>query len=126
MKREEKAKEKGVAMFQLQGQLERLHVSHPNDFETPASTSKDGLESAEVLEGAEDKRLQEIEEVCDEKAEEGNVKITARFARCWTHNEQLIIRPCEIILARATCYGSEAINAVKVEAFTRFLVLLVH
>jgi hypothetical protein len=41
-------------------------------------------------------------------------KIRGRLSRRWTHNEQLIVRCCGIILSRATFFGSEAITAVKV------------
>lgn len=47
------------------------------------------------------------------------VKIRGRLSRRWTHNEQLIVRCCGIILSRATFFGSEAITSVKV----RFLAL---
>ncbi|KZP00080.1 hypothetical protein CALVIDRAFT_476434, partial [Calocera viscosa TUFC12733] len=39
-------------------------------------------------------------------------KIKARFARRRTHNEQLVVRPCGIILARGTFYGAEALGSV--------------
>ncbi|KZO91274.1 hypothetical protein CALVIDRAFT_489335 [Calocera viscosa TUFC12733] len=39
-------------------------------------------------------------------------KFKAQFARRRTHNEQLIVRPCGIILARGTFYGSESLSGV--------------
>jgi hypothetical protein len=42
------------------------------------------------------------------------VKIRGRLSRRWTHNEQLMIRCCGIILSRATFFGSEALTSVKV------------
>ena len=36
------------------------------------------------------------------------------FSRKWTHNEQLMVRPCGIIVGRATFYSSESMSAVKV------------
>ncbi|KAK7683616.1 hypothetical protein QCA50_013454 [Cerrena zonata] len=39
-------------------------------------------------------------------------KLKASFGRHRTHNEQIIARPCGIILSRATFYGSEAISSV--------------
>ncbi|EDR00638.1 uncharacterized protein LACBIDRAFT_333942 [Laccaria bicolor S238N-H82] len=50
---------------------------------------------------------------CGEKPETGNRKLRAMFGRRRTHNEQLIMRPCGIILLRATFFGSEAISAVN-------------
>lgn len=45
------------------------------------------------------------------------VKIRGRLSRRWTHNEQLMIRCCGIILSRATFFGSEALTSVKVSFF---------
>ncbi|KZO89741.1 hypothetical protein CALVIDRAFT_491440, partial [Calocera viscosa TUFC12733] len=41
-----------------------------------------------------------------------STKTKARFARRRTHNEQLIVRPCGVILGRATFYGAEALSSV--------------
>ncbi|KAJ7151061.1 hypothetical protein C8R46DRAFT_914205 [Mycena filopes] len=41
------------------------------------------------------------------------IKVRGRLSRRWTHNEQLIVRCCGIILSRATFFGSEAITSVK-------------
>jgi len=51
---------------------------------------------------------------CDGKSEQGNKKLRAYFGRRRTHNEQIIMRPCGVIVSRATFYGSEAISAVNV------------
>lgn len=42
------------------------------------------------------------------------VKLSGKFSRRWTHNEQLMVRPCGIIIGRATFYTSESMSAVKV------------
>lgn len=39
------------------------------------------------------------------------------FSRRWTHNEQLMVRPCGVIIGRATFYSSESLSGVKVIAF---------
>ncbi|KAH6907643.1 hypothetical protein BKA70DRAFT_1104746 [Coprinopsis sp. MPI-PUGE-AT-0042] len=49
---------------------------------------------------------------CDGKNESGNRAYRAQFRRRRTHNEQFIIRPCGMIVARATFHGSEAISSV--------------
>lgn len=41
-------------------------------------------------------------------------KLKGSFSRRWTHNEQLIVRPCGIVIGRATLYASENVVAVKV------------
>ncbi|KAF4614627.1 hypothetical protein D9613_003186 [Agrocybe pediades] len=49
---------------------------------------------------------------CDGKSSEGNKKVKAYFGRRRTHNEQIIMRPCGVILSRATFFGSEAVSGV--------------
>lgn len=41
-------------------------------------------------------------------------KVSGVFSRRWTHNEQLMVWPCGIVIARATFFGAEAVSAVKV------------
>lgn len=41
-------------------------------------------------------------------------RIDGVFSRRWTHNEQLMVRPCGIVIARATLFGAESVSAVKV------------
>ncbi|PPQ64861.1 hypothetical protein CVT26_002579 [Gymnopilus dilepis] len=52
---------------------------------------------------------------CEGKPEVGNRRLKAYFGRRRTHNEQIIMRPCGVILSRATFYGSEAVSSVNVE-----------
>ncbi|KAJ6498189.1 hypothetical protein DFH09DRAFT_945566 [Mycena vulgaris] len=47
---------------------------------------------------------------CDSKSEHGNTKIKATFHRRRTHNEQTLVRPCWVIVARATFFGAEAVS----------------
>ena len=41
-------------------------------------------------------------------------KIRTQFGRRQTHNEQIIVAPCGLVIARATFYGAEAIRDVAV------------
>lgn len=43
-------------------------------------------------------------------------KVKAVFRRTFTHNEQLLVRPCGIIVSRCTMYQAEAVSAVKVSS----------
>lgn len=64
--------------------------------------------------------LAEFEE-CDGKQEAGNRgKVKARFGRRLTHNEELAVGSCGNILSRATFYGSEGQNGVRVSALASF------
>lgn len=68
-------------------------------------------------EGALDVTIHNIPEAtveCGGKAETGNRRLQAFFGRRRTHNEQVMMRSCGIIISRATFFGSEAISAVKV------------
>ncbi len=51
---------------------------------------------------------------CTEKPAEGNRRLRALFGRRRSHNEQLIVRPCGIIVARETFFGSETTPQVIV------------
>ncbi len=57
---------------------------------------------------------------CEAKPSTGKSVLKARFGRKRTHNEQLLLRPCGIFIARATFHGSEAISAVKVAIIDHF------
>ncbi|KAF8065382.1 hypothetical protein FPV67DRAFT_1419290 [Lyophyllum atratum] len=48
-----------------------------------------------------------------EKPSAGNRTLKARFGRRRTHNEELCVGSCGIIMGRATFYGSEAPNGVR-------------
>ncbi|KAH8797228.1 hypothetical protein DL96DRAFT_1825368 [Flagelloscypha sp. PMI_526] len=84
-------RQRNTAMFQLKAKLQRAAVSVPDDALDPEATSDD------------------VEE-CPEKPEDGNVKIKARFGRRRTHNEQIMVRPCGIIVARKTFFGAESLT----------------
>jgi hypothetical protein len=51
---------------------------------------------------------------CEGKSEAGNRLPKARVGRRRTHNEQLCICACGIIIGRATFFGSESVNGVRV------------
>ena len=101
---------RGKALFQLQGRLKMAGVAVP-----PDSASLESIPSAEDEEVILEAVIGGHRELqCDEKSESGNRKLRAHFGRRRTHNEQLIMRPCGVILSRATFFGSEAISAVNV------------
>ncbi|KAF6763614.1 hypothetical protein DFP72DRAFT_1136202 [Ephemerocybe angulata] len=53
------------------------------------------------------------EDLCAGKKSGGNRGLKARFGRRRTHNEELCVASCGVILGRATFYGSEAPNGVR-------------
>lgn len=90
----------GKAMFQLRKRLER---ARPSDSKAAQENDEDVL----------------IDEdgICSDKPEGGNRKSKARFGRRWTHNEELCVGSCGVILGRSTFVGSEAPNGVRVCKF---------
>lgn len=52
----------------------------------------------------------------DEEVSKGRRQrlLPGTFNRKWTHNEQLMVRPCGVIIGRATFYNFESMGAVKV------------
>jgi len=48
------------------------------------------------------------------KSPNGNHVPKARFGRRRTHNEQLVVACCGVIIARGTMYGAEALSGVRV------------
>lgn len=106
-KLETRGVEAHTAMFQLRRRLERLKIYHPGDEDTTDEVDgSDVLEAGEVVEIAAEGH--------PDKPEGGNQRIRARFGRRRTHNEQLCVATCGVIFGRATMYGSEGVNGVRV------------
>ncbi|OJA20539.1 hypothetical protein AZE42_01607 [Rhizopogon vesiculosus] len=103
------------ALFQLRARLKRAGITLPLDsVPSPSDSGSSNPNSA-------DEDLEVIlDSECDGKPENGNRHLRARFGQRRTHNEQLIMRPCGVILARATFFGSEAVSAVYEFAKTVF------
>lgn len=89
------------SLFVLRRRLERLKASS-------VEVSDDGSDATE--------ELMDVDEdgECPSKSDEGNVKPRARFGRRRTHNEQLVVATCGVILGRATMFGSEGIDGTRV------------
>ena len=107
--------------------MKRSQVAHPND----------GIAEERNLFEVIDEEDEELE-VDDSESKQGNVtategpasenttlvaptvtampkkRVRARFGRKRTHNEQILVAPCGMILARETFYGAEAIGTCAV------------
>lgn len=104
---EEKRQLRNAANFQMRAQLQRTSVSNPPDEDLTESLQADG---EPLDEGIEEGMTVDVEvNLCPQKPESGNRKVIARFGRRQTHNEQLMVRPCGMIIARATFFGSETV-----------------
>ena len=100
--------EQRTAMFQLWKRLEWLNTTQIED----ALSSELGA-SVSLLEVDEDAEVNTTTE-CNDKSPEGNRKARIRLNRRHTHNEQLCVATCGVILGRATFFSSEAVNGVVV------------
>jgi hypothetical protein len=101
--------EQGQARFQLKERLQRARVAHPKD------AVADECHMADLID--DDNREEEY--VVDECSDTSvnllkGKKIQAQFGRRRTHNEQIIVAPCGIVLARETFYGAEGVASVVV------------
>jgi len=125
--------ERGQAWFQLQEQLQQARIAHPKDAigmlswflsQNPLLISLPG----EVFSGNS-----EVADMDGDEKEFGVVnghvlpgavapssqrKLQAQFGWKRTHNEQIIVAPCGIILARETFYGAEAVATVMVRGIS--------
>jgi hypothetical protein len=98
--------ERRTAMFQLRKRLERLNSPHIEDALWSAASAQEAEQGDDPIPVAE----------CDDKPPEGNAKLRIRLNRRRTHNEQLCVSTCGVILGRATFFGSEAVNGVVVNS----------
>lgn len=110
--------ERGQSRFQLKERYERSQLAHPNDAIGEQVTS-----ISEIIDDDEEEEF--------EPGREGPVPVTpnstaskpricAQFGRRRTHNEQLFVAPCGIIVARETFYHAEALYSVIVRIYQIF------
>ncbi|KAF8234257.1 hypothetical protein L208DRAFT_1550813 [Tricholoma matsutake] len=95
----------GQARFQLKECLERAWVAHPNDSVAEQQISDD-LEVEEDIEIA----VAIQNDACNVDTQWK--KLQAQFGWRRTHNEELIVAPCGIVLAWQTFYGAEGVSSV--------------
>lgn len=106
-------------MFQLQKRLTRIGTLHPDDVPS-YDDAGDGKALGSVKFSDADVEVDE-HGVCDEKSAKGNRPVRAQFGRKKTHNEELCVTSCGVIIGRATFYGSEAPNGVRVSPYSSYL-----
>ena len=121
------------SQFQLQDRLAHARVTHPNDALaqdvdiTQLTDQPTAEEEFEVDEAGKalpattgtsvtpDHTVGTAQPPCHKK-------IKASFGHRRTHNEELIVAPCGLIIARQTFYGAEGVASVVVsQASTTFL-----
>lgn len=88
---------------------EEIIISHAGDIEAVLSTdAPDATMSGQSDVG------------CPSKSEGGNQAVCARFGRKRTHNEELCVSSCGMILARETFFGSESLTNIKVSFYFHY------
>lgn len=96
-KLEDQRQRRNKALFQMKN-IQRRKIAPRHGAETPYPCPED-------LENQLD---------CPDKPDVGIKKAKAQFGRRQTHNEQLAVSPCGIVLGRRTFYGSETTPQVAV------------
>lgn len=131
---EERHLERSKAMFQLKHRLAKssrrpndvTHALQPHEFgeaddlDSPVGHSSVlSPDTADIGLFPEDEVAVDVNgevliEGCDKKPAGGHRKVFARFGRRRTHNDELCVASCGMILGRATFYGAEGPNSVRV------------
>ena len=106
----------GQARFQLKEHQRRAQVAHPRD-----SLPVEVMDISELVEDGDVEDNFEVnhhgQPIPTESAPtgiSGKRILRAQFGRRRTHNEQLFVSPCGLIMARETFYHAEAIYSVIV------------
>ena len=105
---------RGQSRFQLKERYERSQLAHPNDAIGEQVTS-----ISEILEDDNEQVFEATSEgpvpiTPNLTAKQTSPRIRAQFGRRRTHNEQLFVAPCGMIVARETFYHAEALYSVIV------------
>lgn len=102
------AEQKNTAMFQLHSRLRQAGISQvPRAGEIDLDEDNDPV----LNEGEEDE-----EDNAAGTASGQQPRLKGRIYRNWTHNEQLFVRCCGVIISRATFFGSEGVSGINVSS----------
>jgi hypothetical protein len=107
--------DRGQARFQLKERYERAHLAHPDD-----SVGNEVTSINEVVEDDEEQSFEPsndgrpIPVIANSEAAARKPRIRAQFGRRRTHNEQLFVAPCGMIIACETFFHAEALYSVIV------------
>jgi hypothetical protein len=128
--------ERGRALFELKKKLERARVAHPNnsmaeDVDEPMvvdevaeqefDVNNEGLPMPDRTQNGADLATTTATVTAAATTGQPSKRMKALFGRHRTHNEQLIVAPCGMIMARETFYGAEAVPTVVVSLNASYL-----
>ncbi|KAJ7069021.1 hypothetical protein B0H15DRAFT_925883 [Mycena belliarum] len=132
---------RGQAFFTLRDRLQKHRLAHPSnglDADTPTAPEvDDNVEWFDIDEAGAVRihseqntgsiGVDDTLDVCESsKSPTGNHKYKALFGRSRTHNEQTSVRPCGVIVSRATFYNAEAVSNVLLFIQKTFSVRRAH
>ena len=106
-------RQQGQALFELKRRLAARSVaSHIRSLpsEQPGSMN-DGLDDPDIQNLLDDPAVPSNVQA---KSKDTEKKMKSTLTRKWTHNEQLLVRPCGVIVARATFFEAEAPSNCRV------------
>ena len=108
---ENSRREQGHALFELKRRLAvRSVASHIRSLPS-ISTTHDGLDDPDVQDVLDDPAVPSNVQA---KSKDAPKKMKSTLTRKWTHNEQLLVRPCGVIVARATFFEAESPSNCRV------------
>ncbi|KAG6904613.1 hypothetical protein DXG01_008620 [Tephrocybe rancida] len=99
--------ERGQASFQLKERLACSLTAHTDDAVVSANIDYEDIEDEETFAVVDGQVT-----LSTATQDEGKKKIWAQFGRKRTHNEQIIVAPCGMILACETFFGAETVPSV--------------
>lgn len=99
----ESSREANSALFVLRRRLDRAGVSNIQTIGFTASLAA----VAPIVSDTPASNSAQINQ-------ETGPALKGRTSWRWTHNEQLFVRPCEVIVSHATFFGSEGVSGVQV------------
>lgn len=109
--------DRGQARFQLKERQRRAQIAHPRDaLPVEVTDITELVEDGNVEDNFEFNRKGQVIPA-DSALPTGKKTLRAQFGRKHTHNEQLFVAPCGMIMARETFYHAEAIYSVIVSHF---------
>jgi hypothetical protein len=130
------------AAFQLRHRMERAQVAHPRSSQAVEANLSDLVAEEEVPEETYEilggqaypsqpdhvptQRAAAFQSINDANhgpqqpaASSGNSrKLRAKFGRTRTHNEQILVAPCGVIIARETFFNAKAIPSIAASVFS--------
>lgn len=115
------------SLHQHRQRIDKLKLSRVHDSLATAANAEDAVDDANNSDSERDEAEVELDQyLLAERLEQSGAvpavkrggarrpKVKTRFTRRSTHNEQLVVRPCGVIIGRATMFHAEAFSAVKV------------